>query len=320
LISVMSGKNQNIQKISGYLLCCRDFFIHYAGGLYHRIGEHHVFLLSGGLAFSLFVCIVPFVFISFAVLGMVLEKPAISDQINIFIDGIIPYQHEADFVKKLVFSRVDEFKIYKNIAGWIGLIGLLFASSGLFSSMRTILNLVYKMKPKGTFLHGKLRDLGLVFLVLLYFLLSITILPGFEIIKEFAEKSEIFQIMQFDFIEGSATGLVSFLMIFISFLTIYFYIPMGKMPKRAIVVSALSSAVLWELAKQLFGFYITNFITINRIYGAYALIIILAFWVYYSSVVFIMGAEIGQLYRERIGKLTSITKQGKMDSIDIDNV
>jgi len=316
----MPEKNQNNQKKSRRLQYCRDFFVHYAGGLYHRIGEHHIFLLSGGLAFSLFVCIVPFIFIAFAVLGMVLEKPAISDQINSFIDGMIPYQYQADFIKKLVFSRVDEFKIYKNIAGWIGLIGLLIASSGLFSSMRTILNLVYKTKPKGIFLYGKLRDLGLVFLVLFYFLLSITILPGFEIIKEFAEKSEILHSFQFDFIEGFATGLVSFLMIFVSFLTVYFYIPMEKMPKRAIIVSALSAAVLWELAKQLFGFYITNFVTLNRIYGAYALMIIVAFWVYYSSAVFILGAEIGQLYRERIKKLSLLSGQSNIEKPDIADV
>jgi len=39
--------------------------------------------------------------------------------------------------------------------------------------------------------------------------------------------------------------------------------------------------------------------TLNRIYGTYALIVVVAFWIYYSSILFLVGAEIGQLYRER---------------------
>jgi len=37
----------------------------------------------------------------------------------------------------------------------------------------------------------------------------------------------------------------------------------------------------------------------TRVYGAYTLLIAVVFWIYYSAVVFIVGAEIGQLYRER---------------------
>jgi len=37
----------------------------------------------------------------------------------------------------------------------------------------------------------------------------------------------------------------------------------------------------------------------KREYGTHALVVALGYWVYYSSVVFIVNAEIGQLYRER---------------------
>jgi uncharacterized BrkB/YihY/UPF0761 family membrane protein len=30
------------------------------------------------------------------------------------------------------------------------------------------------------------------------------------------------------------------------------------------------------------------------------MVVVVAFWIYYSAVVFILGAEIGQLYRERL--------------------
>jgi len=69
-------------------------------------------------------------------------------------------------------------------------------------------------------------------------------------------------------------------------------------PKRAFI-SALSSSILWEIAKRIFGYYIYHSSMINKIYGTYAIMLIVIFWIYYSSLTFIIGAEIGQLYRER---------------------
>jgi uncharacterized BrkB/YihY/UPF0761 family membrane protein len=46
--------------------------------------------------------------------------------------------------------------------------------------------------------------------------------------------------------------------------------------------------------------YLSNFTTFSRIYGAYALGIVVAFWIYYTAAVFILGAEIGKLFDERV--------------------
>ena len=75
--------------------------------------------------------------------------------------------------------------------------------------------------------------------------------------------------------------------------------PYGKQGSKTVALSALCAALLWEVAKQAFGFYITRFASFERLYGTYALVVLPAFWVYYSSVIFIVGAEIGQLYRTR---------------------
>ncbi|MEW6410997.1 MAG: YihY/virulence factor BrkB family protein [Candidatus Zixiibacteriota bacterium] len=276
-----------------------SFLAHYVGGIYHRVEEHHVFLLAGGLAFSMFVSIVPLVLIVFSVLGSVLDSPSIADEINIFIDRLIPYESYAEFVKEAVFSRVDEFVRYKNVAGIIGIFGLLFASSTLFSSMRTILDRVYKIRGDYSILLGKLRDFGLIVLVLVYFVVSTTVISAWEVVKELAERSDILQGLQLAGSEGMFMGIVSFVLILVGFSIIYYAVPYRKPPKRVVIISALSAAILWELAKQLFGFYITHFVMLKQVYGAYVLMIVVAFWIYYTSIVFIIGAEIGQLFRER---------------------
>ena len=89
------------------------FVKHYFGGLYDRTDRHHWFLLSGGLAFSLFVCIIPMVLIIFWLLGKFLNSVEVEMQINTLIDTVIPYSTYAQFVKDVIFERVQEVVEYQ---------------------------------------------------------------------------------------------------------------------------------------------------------------------------------------------------------------
>jgi len=276
-----------------------EWLKHYVGGMYDRADSHHIFLMAGGLSFSVFTCMLPMVLIIFAVLGSLLNEPSIASEITKTIERIIPYTKYADQVRDIVFNRVDEFIIYKNLAGLLGVVGMFFAASGLFSSMRTALRTAYRITATESALVGKLRDFGLILLVIVYFLLSTTILPGLDVTQEIADKTGLLHKIHLDFVTDLLVRGVSFLLIFLSFFFVYFAIPYPRPPKKAIAISALSAAIMWNLAQALFGFYITNMVTLKRIYGAYFFMIVVAFWIYYTSLVFIVGAEIGQLYRER---------------------
>jgi membrane protein len=277
----------------------RNFIKHYAGGLYKRIDDHHVLLLAGGLAFSLFVCVIPFVLILFAVLGNLLDSTDMQVQINTLIDTIIPYGQYSEFVKKIIFTRINEVIEYKTVAGIIGGFGLLFAASGLFSSMRTILNKVFGAETDVSVIMGKLRDFALVLMVLLIFFVTTITMPVFNVLLQSADNWKYLEFLRTGIIERILISFLSLFLIFIVFMILYLAVPLKKLGKKATLISALWAAILWETAKQLFGFYLYNYAAWGKIYGAYALIVVVAFWIYYSSVVFIIGAEIGRLYYEK---------------------
>jgi membrane protein len=180
----------------------------------------------------------------------------------------------------------------------IGLLGLLVASSGLFSSMRTILNSVYRVKSARPAYLLKLRDIGLVVAVVVYFLLSVTILPTLGIIEKLADRFEVFSGFKLDALADFVLEAASMILVMVAFFILYLFMPQQRLPRRAIV-SALVAAVLWKIAELMFGYYIASVATLKRIYGAYSLTIVVAFWIYYTAAVFIIGAEIGQLFRER---------------------
>lgn len=276
---------------------------YYVKGLYQRADQHHIFLLAGGLAFSLFVCMVPLLLIVFAGVGIILGidryEVLFRQEIQSFIDRAIPYSEYSSHLQDFVIPRVIDFLRRNNWAGIVGVVGLVFASSGLFSSMRTVLNQVYQVRPSGPIFMGKLRDLALIVMVLVYFLLSTMILPAWSVVTGFADHVEFLQWLDFTGIQNAATKLFSFILILGAYSLVYLAVPERKQPRKVVLTSALSAAILWEAAKQLFGLYITELATFQRIYGAYALTVVVAFWIYYTSLVFIIGAEIGRLRYER---------------------
>lgn len=279
-----------------------SFAKHYFGGLYDRIDRHHVFLLSGGLAFSLFTCIIPLVLIAFWILGNFLSSEEMELQIINLINTVIPYDQYAEFTKKIIFSRVYEVVEFKNAAGIIGFVGLFFAASGFFSSMRTVLNKINGQDVDVNFFLGKLRDFLIIIVAILIFFASILALPFIELLRKIADVTEYLQFFNSPVFQQLYTILISFLVILFLMYLFYRLVPTRKIKRTSALVGAVWASLLWVGAKTAFGYYISHFQTWGRIYGTYALLVVIAFWIYYTAAVFIIGAEIGKLFDERISK------------------
>jgi membrane protein len=285
------------------------FVKHYFGGLYDRTDRHHLFLFAGGLAFSLFVCIVPMVLIIFWLLGKFLNSVEVEMQITNLIDTIIPYDTYAQFVKDIIFDRVKEVVQYRNLAGWIGIIGLFFAASGFASSLRTVLNKINGTDIDINLFLGKLRDFLVIIIIVLVFLALILTLPILDFLVSFAQSTPYLQVFNQPIFHRVFTSLFSFLLMVLIFAVLYKFMPTEKIRKRSVAVGAIWASIFWVGAKILFGIYLSNFTTFSRIYGAYALGIVVAFWIYYTAAVFILGAEIGKLFDERLTQKQKIKSE-----------
>lgn len=264
--------------------------------------------MSGGLTFYFFVCFFPFILIVFSLLGKIIESSSIMANISALIDKFVPSGQYAIQLKSLLAKQVEEFIAKKNPAGYIGIFGLILGATGLFSSLRTVLDTVFEVTIKKHLLKAKLKDIQMIFVILLFFLISV-LFPSIELtrnlIHEFELAGKLIDIPVLEklplFIETYESPfalLISFLMVFLILFFIYKFVPHERIPSRVALVSAFMAALLWELAKFGFNLYLETICNWREIYGAYVLFVVLASWIYCSSLILIIGAEIGQLYRE----------------------
>lgn len=275
------------------------FFKHYVGGTFHRLDKNHLFLSAAGIAYSIILSVIPLVLIIFSVLGNIIDVAKIENQVNTAIDGLIPFHDSADYMKNFILSRIPEVVKYKSLAGGIGLIGLFFTSTWLFSSMRTILNKIFKAEDTKGALIGLLRDFGMIILILVFIFFSTYLLPTINFFVSFTDKFEILKPFALDTIVHSLIPYISVLLMFLMFYLFYTFIPYVKMGYKVPLAAALWATILWEVARALFVYYVTNFLALNKLYGTFLFFAVVMFWIFYASIVFLVGAEIGQLYRER---------------------
>lgn len=277
-----------------------EFFKHYFVGLFKRIDEHNLFFAGAGISYSLFLGLIPLILLVFSLLSNIFDVKTLQEQIFQIIDTVIPYPVYASYMKKVIETRLPEFVGYSSVAGYVGGIGLLVTSTWIFSSMRTILNQIFHTKVQKSAVIGLVRDLGMVLLLVVFISLSTFIFPIVNLTLEVAKTSEVMSKFNVSELWNSIVRISSLVIMLVMFFLLYYLIPYEKLPKRVALISAFWTTLLWEVARNIFGYYIQYFFSSNALYGAFALIVVILFWVYYSSCIFIVGAEIGQLFRERL--------------------
>lgn len=293
----------------GFFTKSGEFLKYYLKGLLQKSDEHHLFLSGAGIAFSLLLSFIPFILVVFSLFDTLIRQDIIELFVNRWVDILIPYSEYSDFIKRALMNRMPDVIAYRALAGWFGIIGFIFSASTLFSGMRTILNKIFVSVHGRSAVFGLLRDMGMVVILLFFILLSTFAIPLYDVITESLGKLTVLQYYNVEGIFAFLVKVLSFGFIFIMFFLIYTIIPYEKLGGKAAALGAMWATFLWEISRNIFSYYAKNFISTNKLYGAFGLIVVVLLWVYCISMIFLIGAEIGQLYREK--KLKLIAKQGK---------
>jgi membrane protein len=100
-------------------------------------------------------------------------------------------------------------------------------------------------------------------------------------------------------------AIVSFSLISVMFAAIYKVLPDRSLEWRDVGIGAVVTAALFALGKSLIGWYIGTS-AIASSYGAAGGLLVILLWVYYSSEIFLLGAEFTRAYSVRHGSRSDL--------------
>jgi len=193
-------------------------------------------------------------------------------------------------------------------ASIIGLVTLLITASGVFGEMQLSLNKIWKVEPKGSSLSRLVRaraaSLGLVaalgFLLLVSLVASAAISALGDLLNAYLPFGEVLLAL--------INGIVSFLLIAVLFGAIYKILPDRTLEWRDVRVGAIATAALFTIGKSLIGWYIGSS-AVASTYGAAGGLLVTLLWVYYSSEIFLLGAEFTRAYALRHGSRSDLAPE-----------
>ncbi len=273
---------------------------HVAYAIGDRADHHHIFLLAAGIAFNVILFILPTILVIMFIVGELVDPVVLTHSIQSFIRRMLPVDNSSKTIMRLVVQELQTALTSSGTIGWIGIPSLLWISSTLFSSLRTAVNGVFGIPEPGFFLKYKLKDIALMFmftvLVLISSLSSATQALITTVVRSVSESflPEYF----FDFFYNALALGASLVITFLFFLFLYYFIPHRRLPKFVFWCSTIISTLLWEAAKFVFAWYVTNITSYGKIYGVYAVAVVVAIWLYYSSLILLLSGEIAQYWHD----------------------
>jgi membrane protein len=273
---------------------------YYIKGLYNRLGDENVFFLSSGIAFNGILCLIPLLLLVTSLLGIVINSSIVPIQkIDELLNTAIPSQPYSQQITTALKSVIRDIIRYRSTFGIYGIAILIWTSASMFSSIRHVLNQIYKLKPTKLVIITIIENIILVIILGFLFLVANFFSWILLLLNSFLRDLPGFDIINLPRFIKSISSVGSYLPALIMFFIINRFIPDKGITNKIALISALTTTSLWWIAGKGFGFYLTTFHPYSKLYGTYAFILVFLVWVYYSSIVFVVGVVAGQLFRER---------------------
>jgi len=156
----------------------------------------------------------------------------------------------------------------------LGLALLAWISTRLVGTLRVVLRFIFQAEELRGPIRGKLFDFSVVLLGGLLILLNFGVTLAARLVEAFG-----FSIYGLGIISG-----------WVLFFLLYRFVPPRPVEYRVAAAGATFAAVGFEALKLGFAWYVTSVADYSNAYGSLAVAAVLFFWVYYSSIVFVLGA------------------------------
>lgn len=252
---------------------------------------------GAAIAFYIVTAFAPVLYIAAATAGMVFGWDAATSALRAEIARLVGPDGAHIVHIALRNTLVNRHGFWPNLAGALLVIA---TASGVFGEMQTALNVIWKASPRGftvwELVRTRVLSLGLV--LALGFLLLISLVMN-AVVTALGSRIEYVLPIGNALAQAANFG-ISFVLIAALFAAIYKVVPDVALEWRDVIAGALGTAVLFLAGEYLIALYLGSGLVGYR-YGAAGGLFLLLLWIYYTTQVFLLGAEFTKAYASRHG-------------------
>ena len=270
--------------------------------LFGEFSEDDCMTLAASLAYYIVFSLAPLLLVVIAIAGLVVSpeeaQRAMYGQFQYLIGA-----EGADQIKTMI-EHVQQAETGSWIARIFGIVILLFGATGVMVNLQNALNRVWGVKPDPEaggawrFVTKRLLSFAMILGIAFLLLVSLVMSAAASAIADRASHL-LPQGLSDAAIQAVELG-ISFVIIAILFAFIFKFLPEAVIRWKDVAIGALATAFLFVLGKFGIGLYLGNS-NVGSAYGAASSLAILFVWVYYSSLIVLLGAEFTQVWTRRYG-------------------
>ncbi len=240
--------------------------------------------MAAAIAYYGFLSIFPLLLGIIGILGYFLPSQDIQQQIISYVEENLPG------ISDVITSNIQNVINARGALSIIGIIGFLWSGSAIFGALDNAINRARGITALPPIFIRKPRDIGLTIGLGLLFLVSLGASYVFSVIN----------LSSWPVVGAYAvtvsTRIVAFLLVFSIFLVLFKVMPNTRTYWRYVWPGALITAVLFEIGRSIFVYYLSNFTNYASVYGTIGSIIAVLVLIYYFSIILIVGVEITAEY------------------------
>jgi membrane protein len=255
--------------------------------LYQKIFQFDIDVRAAAVAYNFTLAVFPTIIFLFSLLPYMPVEHLDLKMIG-FLKGTMPKNLQGDLTE-LISEIVNKKR------GGVLSFGFLFAlfasTSGIMALIRSF-NLTYKTNENRGFFKERFIAVGLNFLLTFVLLIAFTVfILGNFVVKMLAKKD----LIQYDFtfyLTKSLTYLIIFSVFFFTISILYYYAPAIHKRWKFFNAGSITASIMTILVTNLFSYYLVNFASYHKVYGSIGSLIALMVWLYFVSLILIVGFEI----------------------------
>ncbi len=258
---------------------------------WQRAYRENVTGLSAMVAYNLMLAVFPFALLVLFVFGQVLKIGGVESSVLNDLQRLFPNVEQGTLTD--VLNRIEENSTTIGIAAFFG---SLWIGASFWGAMDTAFCRIYHVECRG-WVEQKRFSFAMLAVVLLFIAASI-FLPAMESALVSSTDRLPFGLSDIKVIDTTLLLGAAILITFLICCVIFWAVPKGHMPWRAVWPGAIFVTVGAGVANWLFPIYLSNVSSLSRFGSTLGFILIALLWFYVLSLALMAGAVINSLRHE----------------------